>query len=249
MYMIAICDDDVAACAEIERHLLAYARTENVQLEAEVFLGGKELSERLKKPGIHFQLLFLDIELGDTDGITVGNMLREELANERTQIVFISHRQEYAIQLFQVRPMDFLVKPISYERICSIMKLYERLHPEKKLFFAFRKGRNTCQIAQDEILYVKCDGKKIRLFTTYGEMDFYGKMADAGSQLDGDKFWVIHKSFIINVDYVSAFGKEAVRLINGEYLPVSKSCRRNVMEKLQERRAVREGEEGRYVRI
>lgn len=134
MYMIAICDDDVAACAEIERHLLAYARTENVQLEAEVFLGGKELSERLKKPGIHFQLLFLDIELGDTDGITVGNMLREELANERTQIVFISHRQEYAIQLFQVRPMDFLVKPISYERICSIMKLYERLHPEKKLF-------------------------------------------------------------------------------------------------------------------
>ncbi|MBR6770680.1 MAG: response regulator transcription factor [Lachnospiraceae bacterium] len=249
MYTIGVCDDDMEVCAGIERHLLDYAKAEKVRLEVEVFLGGRELAERLRQEELHFQLLFLDIELGDTDGITVGNILREDLENERTQIVFISHKQEYAIQLFKIRPMDFLIKPITYQQVCSILKLYQRLYSEKKLFFAYQKGKSTCQIAQDNLIYIQCDGKKIRLFTTQGEIDFYGRMADVNSQLDENRFWTIHKSFIINVDYVFAFGKEEVKLVNGEYLPVSKRCRKSVMEKLQARRAVKESEDGRDVRI
>lgn len=110
MYRIGICDDNIAVGAEIEKYLLECASTENFEdMEIEVFLNGKDLCRAIRNNSNIFHLLFLDIELGDLDGISVGNILREEMKNEITQVVFISYTQEYAMQLFKVRPMDFLI--------------------------------------------------------------------------------------------------------------------------------------------
>lgn len=87
--------------------------------------------EALKEDAALFHLLFMDIELGDTDGIILGNTLREHLGNEITQIVFISYRKDYALQLFRIRPLDFLIKPMDYGKIRLIMDTYRKLFPEK----------------------------------------------------------------------------------------------------------------------
>ena len=69
--------------------------------------------EELLKTIQQYNLLFLDIELEEKiNGIFVGKKIRMDLRNEITQIVYVSALEEYAIQLFQNRPMDFLIKPI-----------------------------------------------------------------------------------------------------------------------------------------
>ena len=65
----------------------------------------------------------LDIELISTNGIKVGKFIRDELENLEIAIVYISSKSSYAMNLFRVQPIDFLVKPIEKERIkkCSSM--------------------------------------------------------------------------------------------------------------------------------
>ena len=61
-------------------------------------------------------MLFLDIELITTDGIQVGKFIREELKNLETTIIYISSKSSYAMQLFQVQPLGFLIKPLEVEK-------------------------------------------------------------------------------------------------------------------------------------
>lgn len=233
MYKIGICDDNIAVGAEIEKYLLECASTENFKdIEIEVFLSGEDLCRAIRNNSNIFHLLFLDIELGDLDGISVGNILRKEMKNEITQVIFISYTQEYAMQLFKVRPMDFLIKPITYNKIYDIMQIYRNLFSGKKMFFEYKKGRNSYQIAQSEIICIKCEGKKVCLVTNRKEIMFYGKMADVSKQLDSVKFWTIHKSFIINVDFVFSFGRDEIRMMNGDKLPVSKTYKKEVANQI-----------------
>lgn len=233
MYRIGICDDNIAVGAEIEKYLLKYASTENFEdIEIEVFLSGEDLCRTIRNDSNVLHLLFLDIELGDMDGISVGSILREEMKNEVTQVVFISYTQEYAMQLFKVRPMDFLIKPITYNKIYDIMQIYRNLFLGIKMFLKYKKGRNSYQIAQSEIVCIKCEGKKICLVTNREEIEFYGKMADVSKQLDPVKFWTIHKSFIINVDYVFSFGRDEIKMMNGDKLAVSKTYKKEVANKI-----------------
>lgn len=53
------------------------------------------------------------------------------------------------------------------------------------------------------------------------------------------KFWTIHKSFIINVHYVFSFGKDEIKMVNGDNLPVSKSYKKEVMEKILKQKTVK----------
>lgn len=240
MYRIGICDDSIAVGAEIEKYLLEYARMENFEdIEIEVFLSGKDLCRAIENEHGVFHLIFLDIELGDMDGISVGNILREEMENEVTQIVFISYTQEYAMQLFKIRPMDFLIKPITYNKIYDVMQIYRILFPNRKMFYEYKKGKSSYQIAQNEIICVKCEGKKIHLVTSKEEIEFYGKMADVSKQLNPVKFWTIHKSFIINVDYVFSFGKDEIKMVSGDSLPVSKAYKKEVTEKILRQKSMK----------
>ncbi len=238
MYKIGICDDNIAVCAEIEKYLLEYSQSQHLEMDIEVFINGKELIQALSSGEYLFHLLFLDIELGDTDGIMIGTALREEMQNEITKIVFISYQKDYAFQLFKIRPMDFLVKPIDYQKIYETMETYRKLFSGKKLFFEYRKGKGTYQVIQDQIICVKCEGKKIHLITPYKEIEFYGKMADASGQLDSEKFWTIHKSFIINTDYVFEYGTEEIRLTNGECCPISRAYKKEIINKILNRKAM-----------
>lgn len=236
---IGICDDDEMVCHEIEKNLCAYAEKQGIGIEIILFKSGEELCIAMEEEKTQFHLLFLDIELGDIDGVTIGKNLRDNLQNEATQIVFISYTQKYAMKLFETRPLDFLIKPVTYEKTAKILQVYRKLYPEQKQFFEYKKGKGNCLVSQNEIICIKCEGKKIHLVTVKEEEIFYGKMSDVAGQLEPDKFWIIHKSFIINVDYVSAFGKDEIRMVNGEVLPVSKAYRKDVMVRIMERRQKR----------
>lgn len=60
------------------------------------------------------------------DGVMVGQMIRSDLSNEVTQIVYVSAKESYAMKLFQNRPMDFLVKPVKEKDVEKVMEEYKR---------------------------------------------------------------------------------------------------------------------------
>lgn len=233
MYRIGICDDEMEFCTEIEGFVQEYAEKEKITVETEIFTSGEVLFETMNN-GNTFDLLFLDIELGGIDGVEVGHRLREKVENEAMQIVYVSSKESYAMQLFQIRPFDFLTKPVTMEKITKVMSEYKRLFIDRNIFFTYHVGKSTYRISENEILYFQCEGKKIYIVTTEDKKEYYGKMADVEKQISMNKFCVVHKSYIVNINYVSEFCPDEVAMCNGIRIPISQSMRKKVREKILE---------------
>lgn len=234
MLKIGICDDDYSFCAQIEELLYEYAKRECLIIEIDVFYTGEDYLKYLERePSL--DILFLDIELGKVNGILIGRMIRSALENESTQIVYVSSKESYALQLFKNRPLDFLVKPITCKDIFSVMDEYRRIFGYQKSFFEYTVGKSIHRIADSEIIYFMCSGKKVLIITKDKEVrEFYGKMSDVEKLLDSSRFCVVHKSYIVNLNHVLEFRSDEVLLLNGTIIPISQSMRKVVRKKVME---------------
>ena len=233
MYRIGICDDEIEFCTEIEGFVQEYAEKEEITVKTEIFTSGEALFETMNHENT-FDLLFLDIELGGINGVEVGHRLREKVENEAMQIIYVSSKESYAMQLFQIRPFDFLTKPVTMEKITKVLSEYKRLFIDRNIFFTYHVGKSTYRISENDILYFQCEGKKIQVITTKDKREYYGKMVDVEKQISMNKFCVVHKSYIVNINYVSEFCPDEVVMCNEIRIPISQSMRKRVREKILE---------------
>jgi len=152
MLHIAICDDEETICLQVENILKKVSQALLEQVKIEVFFTGEELCHFLSEE-VYFDMIFLDIELKMMSGIEVGKKIREEMNNESTQIVYISGKDSYAMELFEVRPLNFLIKPLTYEGVEKVFKLTLKLTQEGKQVFQYEVGRVFHKIPVKDILY------------------------------------------------------------------------------------------------
>lgn len=120
MYKIGICDDDKILCSALEEKIYEISKELAVKADVDVWYSGESIQNDLQK-GIELDLIFLDIELAQKNGIAVGNFIRNEMENMQTHIVYISSKESYAMQLFKVQPLDFLIKPVTTEQIKEVL--------------------------------------------------------------------------------------------------------------------------------
>ena len=106
MIRIAIVDDENMVCSGIEDIVFQLSMDNDIELETEVYLSGNELCSALKSHEC-FNLIFLDIEMDNGDGISAGNYLRDKLQNDTTQIVYVSGKNGYDRQLFEFPPQFY----------------------------------------------------------------------------------------------------------------------------------------------
>lgn len=230
MYNIGICDDGENICTSIENMLMRYAEKKSVQIEVQIWYTGEGLRDYLAQ-GNHIDILFLDIELFKMTGIEVGNFIRNVLDNMGLQIIYISGKASYALQLFKTQPMDFLVKPILQEHIDHSMDMAIRIIIKRKERFEFRQGKEYYYIAMGDIIYFESSGKKIKIVTAHDTYEIYGRLKDIVKGLTED-FIMIHQSYVINREYVLRYTYEMVELVNGTILTISKVNRKQVRERI-----------------
>ena len=230
MYNIGICDDGENICTAIENMLLRYAEEKTVQIEVQIWYTGEGLRDYLAQ-GNHLDILFLDIELFEMTGIEVGSYIRSVLDNMGLQIIYISGKASYALQLFKTQPMDFLVKPILQDHINHAMDTAIKIIKKRNERFEFRQGKDYYYIAMGDIMYFESRAKKIKIVTPHDVYEMYGKLKDIMKGLTDD-FIMIHQSYVINKEYVLRYTYEMVELVNGTILTISKINRKQVRERI-----------------
>lgn len=229
MYTIGICDDNELFCWETESMVLDYCEKIHLETETVIFSSGEELLEHWHR-GEPLDLLFLDIELQTTNGISIGKELRLNMANESTQIVFVSIRNDYAMQLFKIRPLDFLIKPVSYEEISGVIDTYCSLFIHLRSFYEYRINKTFYRIDQRNIVCLQSAGKIITIFTTEREYQHYGKLSDCMEQLNSNIFILVHKSYIVNINFINVYKANELIMMNSCRIPISQARRQSVKE-------------------
>ncbi|MDD4715524.1 MAG: LytTR family DNA-binding domain-containing protein [Oscillospiraceae bacterium] len=237
MLYIAVCDDERAICGQIETMLMETGRVDTQQIEVEAFYSGEDLLRALSD-GMYFDLIFLDIEFQNINGIQVGQTIREEMKNETTQIIYISGKDSYAMRLFEVRPFQFLIKPLRPEQIREVARKAARLIRKTSLFFEFKSGHTQFKVSLKDILYFESNGKKVRLITRGRLYEFYGKLSEIEKQLHDQDFIRIHKSYLVNYYHVMEYQYESIKLSDKTVLAISQQQRKSVRERLFQRRCL-----------
>ncbi len=230
MYDIGICDDGVNTCADIENLLLKCAKEKEIQINIRVWYTGEGLRNYLIDGG-HLDILYLDIELFKMTGIEIGSYIRNELDNTGLQIIYISGKMSYALQLFKTQPLDFLVKPIRQEQINETMETAVKIINKKRERFEFQKGKDYHYITQGEIIYFESKGRKIKIVTSQETYEFYGRLKEVIKHLS-DEFIEIHQSYVINKEHVKRYTYEMVELDDGTILTISQKKRKQVRKKV-----------------
>lgn len=232
MYKIGICDDDKILCASLEEQLHALAAEFPMKFEMEVWYSGESLESDLNK-GIDLDILFLDIELFQKNGIEVGTFIRDELENTDTHIVYISSKESYAMQLFKIQPLDFLIKPISAEKLREVLTRSMKRKKAGEDCFEYQKGNLFLRVPMKEIMYFMSMDKKILIVKRDGQEEFYGKLKDVAEKLPSG-FLMIHQSYVVHQEYVSEYAYESVKMMNGDILSISKPYRKEVRSKIKQ---------------
>ncbi|WP_256133718.1 LytR/AlgR family response regulator transcription factor [Anaerovorax odorimutans] len=230
MFYVAICDDEKAICVEIERFLASYIK--DALIQTKIFYSGEKLYKSMEA-GEHFDMIFLDIELKLINGVRVAEKIREELSNEKTHIVFISGKQEYAIELFSVRPLHFLVKPFSKKQVIDVLIKAMKLSQIYHEYFEFRIEQSYYKVFYGDVLYFESKARKIIIHMSKGEYEFYGKLNHIEEKTHGN-FLRIHQSYLVNPLYIEHYEYDQVLLLDNRSLPISKSFRSTVRNKLLE---------------
>lgn len=232
MFHIGICDDEKGTCAELENILYKYGKTHGVKIDVSVWYTGELLCDFLEK-GNPLDLLFLDIELISTNGIKVGSFIREELENLETMIVYISSKNTYAMHLFRLQPLDFLIKPLTQDLVDGVMDRSIKLYEKRNQFFEYHTKGSHFKIPYKDILYFYSENKKINIVLKEEKLQFNGRLREI-SRIVPHNFILIHQSYLVNLDYIAECSYESVKMRNGAVLSISQPYRKSVREQIMQ---------------
>jgi two-component system LytT family response regulator len=183
-------------------------------------------------------LVFMDVQMPDLSGIELMNIIK----NRDTKVILTTAYTEYAIDGYEHDIIDYLLKPITFERfLVSVNKARIRIGNEKALTtpgqtpppdYIFVKTEYRIQkIPLASILYIEGLGDYITLHTTTGKILSLERMKNMEEILPSGSFLRIHKSYIINIGHIDFLEKGRI-IINKEYLPVGESYKEKVKQQL-----------------
>lgn len=227
MLRIAICDDELPTCVQIQQIISQFAEQTKQPMTTEIFLSSEKFIEQVNKE--HFDLIFLDIEMENYNGVEVGIYLRETLDNQTIHIVYISWSESYCLELFEIRPTNFLKKPLNEGKIIREIKKVQKLVSDLQAHFSYRKNMDLYRIPLQEIIYFESKGRNVRIVTTRYEDIFYGKLSNITTYLSAKKQFIqVHKSFLVNFEHVIHASYEQLQMSNCDFIPISKRKRKDV---------------------
>ena len=188
---IAICDDE----ENIRIYIRKLIQKQETFCKITEFSSGKELLEFQDETNAEeIDILFLDISMGDEDGMTVAKQLRSQMESNFEQVFAQTIREyQYLMAKKKEKPKEVLV----------------------------RNGNRTRSVSADDIYYIESSNRKVILYLRHEKIEYYDKISSLESELKPD-FFRIHKGYLVNIKYVERYDRAEVKMRNGDSLLISK---------------------------
>lgn len=234
MIRIAVAEDDRAFRDTCTGYIKRYCAEKKVDAQVFEFEDGMDLLEDQEAKGKSFDILFLDVQMKHLDGFYTAGKIREK--DDQAVIVFITTLAQYAVRGYEVDAMDYLIKPLSYERFCPrLEKALQRVSRFQDQYIFLPSGDGKDRVAASSILYIDVDRHTLRVHTkgrTYEMRMPIGKMEE---ELAPSHFLRCDQSVLVNPRFVVRVGKDTVEVGEDEktvLLPVSRSRKKQFLQDL-----------------
>lgn len=231
-----VIDDEPLARDLMRSHI---EKLENFEICAECGDAMKALQELHKHK---VDLMFMDIQMPQITGLE----FLKTLKNPPKVIVTTAYR-EYALEGFELDVVDYLLKPITFERFLkSVNKYYQATQEDVKntqgvqittsnpeeAFIYVKENKKVVKLHLSDILYVEGLSEYVQIYTPSKKIITKTSMTNMSEKLPDDNFMRIHKSFIVSLSKIEAFTSSSIE-VPGKALPIGRSYKNSVLEVLQ----------------
>ena len=218
MFYIAICDDE-KVFLDSTRHILYSIFYE---LGEDVVINCFDSIAKLKADGQRYNLLILDIMLGDDNGIEFAERLREK--GFETDIIFITSSPEFALAGYSVYPVDYILKPVNEKKLRETISRCLKKRQSVPALLINSKELGKVKVSADEIAYCEVMRTDIAVHRINGsDITLVGTFSDFCARLPKKDFYRCHRSYVVNMKYVERIDRYSFTLQNGDTVPIAKN--------------------------
>lgn len=227
-----IVDDEPMAREILENHL---KKIDSI----EVIASCKNAIEAFNIINLHnIDLIFLDINMPEISGLSFAKSI-----NKKIKIIFTTAYREYALDGFDLKAVDYLLKPISFERLIQSISKYqnENLVPESHAtknprldnsdFIFVRSERKMIKINFADLDYIESLSDYLKIYVNEKVIVTRETISSIEAKLPKADFMRVHRSFIVSISKIESFTPEYIE-IQKKAIPISRSYRNEVKLRL-----------------
>ena len=226
-YRVAIVDDSNTDAEYEESILNDWAQDRQAVVQAKRFTSAENFLFHYADDKV-WDVLLLDIEMGNMDGVSLAKNIRQE--NELIQIVFITGFPDFIAEGYEVSALHYLMKPVVKEKLFSVLdKAVANLRKsEKQLAISF--DRQTELVPLNKITYIEAQKQYVIVHTNDKEYRMKSSLENIEKELKelDECFFKCQRSFIVNLRQVLRIGGDIVVLKNGEEVPISRGMAQKI---------------------
>lgn len=211
---IAICDDEPILLNTLSMMVEEVMSKKKIPFEIDTFSSGEKLVEQVKA----FQLVFLDIEMPNMDGIDTGGCILRW--NPECKVVIASGRVDRFQETYKIKAFRFIVKPYEMEEIEEAIDAYLNQCIGMQKVELFYK-RNPVWVQQRDISYVVAFGSYVEVVVRKQVYRKEISLFEMEQQFDQRCFFRIHRQYLVNMFWVTGYEKGKV-FVSGEVLLLSR---------------------------
>lgn len=226
-----IVDDEAIAREIIESHL---SKIENIQVVASCSNAAEAFNQISHH---HIDLVFLDINMPEISGISFAKSINSDI-----KIIFTTAYRDYAVEGFELKAVDYLLKPISFVRLKKALQSYFDIYGnstqtissfDNEFDFMFvRSERKMIKIDYAYIIYIESFGDYLKIHLTDKTIVTRETISAIEAKLPKQQFLRIHRSYIISIAFIQSFTNEHIT-INKQAFPISRSYKKEVLKHLE----------------
>lgn len=228
MLQCVVVDDEAGAIEVLESYI---QKTPQLLLERS-FRRPVEALNHLANNTV--DVVFLDIDMPELSGMQVAELIRDL----NVSIVFCTAYSEFAVQSYDHDPVDYLLKPVDYERFLkTVARLEKRMKSVARTEHAMpatlflKSGSRIHRVDPHALLFMKTDGHYIVFHTATGAIDTRMSMNEIMALLPKGMFARVHRSYIVAVSRIDTIERHSLR-IGASEIPIGESYRKGFMRML-----------------
>lgn len=211
----AVCDDDKIFASDFCSLLKKIFSEINISAEIDLYFSGEEAVKSDKE----YDMVFLDMEMPGKNGIETAEDLKE--INKNTVVFFITSYEKYLDDAMDINAFRFIKKPVDYKRLKSSIEKALNLIDLRIINFSLKNSREKVNVAVSDIVYVGISGRSTEvqleneIYVSSENMEFWKE------KLTAPFFYQVHKSFIVNMKYITLYRRDIIRLCGKYDIPVA----------------------------
>ncbi|EZH72111.1 chemotaxis protein CheY [Aquimarina atlantica] len=182
-------------------------------------------------------LIFLDINMPEISGISFAKSINKDI-----KIIFTTAYREYAIDGFDLHAVDYLLKPIAYERLLNAIhnyfEVYHKTESSKTIetssneFIFVRSDRRMKKVDFSEIIYIESYSDYVKIHCSSNTIVTRETISTIESKLPQQYFMRTHRSYIIAISRINSFSNEEI-IVGKKSIPISRNYKAEVLGRLE----------------